>query len=117
MKDCGETKAPTGWYCSRAIGHKGPCAAWPLTEWISWSEWEADCIRWRGKILRGPDAHWCNDQDGLPISAFTPEYECCTEKKTLLGRICNRFYIRYRNFLETKSRMDNETVAWRGVGR
>jgi hypothetical protein len=114
MNDCGETKAPAGWYCSRVVGHKGPCAAWPMTEWASWSEWEADCIRWRGKILRGPDAHWCNDWDGLPVTAFTAEYDCCTDfKKTLLGRICNRLHIWYWNLLETKCRMDNETVAQR----
>lgn len=27
---CGVRKAPPGWSCSRAIGHEGPCAAWPL---------------------------------------------------------------------------------------
>lgn len=26
---CGNTKAPAGWHCTRAIGHGGPCAAVP----------------------------------------------------------------------------------------
>lgn len=26
---CGNTKAPEGWHCTRAIGHGGPCAAVP----------------------------------------------------------------------------------------
>ncbi len=105
MKICGETKAPAGWHCTRELGHEGPCAAIPL--------WEADCMYWRGKVLRGPDAHWCNDWDGLPVSAFTMEYDCCHEKKTLLGRICNWFYVLYWNFRVTMSRIDNEKVAWR----
>ena len=24
---CGATKTPPGWYCTRALGHEGPCAA------------------------------------------------------------------------------------------
>lgn len=116
MKDCGQTKAPVDWYCTRQLGHKGPCAAWLITEWASWSEWEADCIRWRGKILRGPDAHWCNDWDGLPISSFTQEYQCCTDfKKTLLGRICNWFYERYWNFRMRMVQMTHETIAMREI--
>lgn len=26
---CSDTKAPTGWSCTRVIGHDGPCAAIP----------------------------------------------------------------------------------------
>lgn len=76
-------------------------------------QWIEDSLRWRGKVLRGPDAHWCHSWDGLPVSAFTPEYDCCEEKKTLLGRICNRFYMKYFNFREMMCRMDQETVAQR----
>ena len=35
---CGNTKAPIGWYCTRSLGHDGPCAALPCTprcnEWL-----------------------------------------------------------------------------------
>jgi hypothetical protein len=27
---CG--KPPPGWYCTRELGHEGPCAAWPVGE-------------------------------------------------------------------------------------
>lgn len=72
-----------------------------------------DSIRWRGKVLRGPDAHWCGDWDELPVSACTPEYDCCTCKKSLLGRIFNWFYMKWWNFTEQMFRMDAETVAFR----
>jgi hypothetical protein len=26
---CGMSKAPGGWYCTRTLGHSGPCAAIP----------------------------------------------------------------------------------------
>lgn len=61
------------------------------------TQWEEDCIKWRGKVLRGADAHWCDSWDGLPVTAFTPEYQCCEEKKTLWGRICNWFYMLWFN--------------------
>lgn len=58
------------------------------------ADWVKDCVYWRGRILRGPDAHWCNDWDGLPIDATTPEYGCCScYKKTLWGRIVNWAYM------------------------
>jgi hypothetical protein len=31
------------------------------------AEWEADCLRWRGKVLTGEHGHWCPDYDFLPI--------------------------------------------------
>lgn len=44
------------------------------------------------KILAQTDGHWCNDWDGLVVSARTPEYDCCIDfKKTWRGRIINRF--------------------------
>ena len=62
------------------------------------TEWEQDCLKWRGTVLHGPDAHWCNDWDGLPVDAWTPEYSACHERKTLLGRICNWLYMRWFNW-------------------
>lgn len=114
MKVCGLSKAPIGWYCTRRLGHEGPCAAVSCVSSKPFlTEWEKDCLHWRGKILRGPDAHWCNDC-GLPVSAFTPEYDCCVDfKKTFLGRICNRLYMQYWDFRFTMARIDRETVAMR----
>lgn len=62
--------------------------------------WETECIRYYGKVLRGPDAHWCADFDGLPVTAFTRSYICCTEEKTLFGRICNYFYELFWGLIE-----------------
>lgn len=70
--------------------------------------WERDCVLWRGQVLHGPDGHWCADWDGLPISAFTPEYDCCTEEKTFLGRVCGWLYMRYWNFLDSVRIMKQE---------
>jgi hypothetical protein len=28
---CDRTKAPEGWYCTRELGHDGPCAAMQVT--------------------------------------------------------------------------------------
>jgi hypothetical protein len=28
---CGVTKAPGGWYCTRVLNHPGPCAAIPIS--------------------------------------------------------------------------------------
>jgi hypothetical protein len=39
-------------------------------------EWIADCLHWRGKVLTGRFAHWCDDWDGLPIDETTPEWPC-----------------------------------------
>lgn len=63
-----------------------------------------DMLKWRGRKWLGPDAHWCNDWDGLPVDALTPEYDCCCEPKTLLGIIANWFYMRYFNYFERKAR-------------
>ena len=30
---CGATKAPDGWWCTRALLHEGPCAAHEVAEW------------------------------------------------------------------------------------
>lgn len=41
------------------------------------AQWEADCLHWRGRVLTGEHAHWCNEWDGLPIDETTPEWPCC----------------------------------------
>lgn len=41
------------------------------------SEWEEDCLKWRGVILRGQFAHWCFDYDGLPVDETCEEEWPC----------------------------------------
>ncbi len=44
------------------------------------------------KILAQVDGHWCIDWDGLAVSAWTTEYDCCIDyPKTRLGRLINRY--------------------------
>lgn len=43
-----------------------------------YKQWEADCLRWRGKVLTGSHRHWCWDWDGLPVDDTTPEWAACT---------------------------------------
>ena len=38
---------------------------------------EEDCLKWRGKVLTGKKAHWCNDWDGLPIDETCDEFQSC----------------------------------------
>lgn len=41
------------------------------------SDWEDDCLRWRGLILTGKRAHWCDDFDGLPVDDTCWEASVC----------------------------------------
>lgn len=40
-------------------------------------DWKADCLRWRGKVLTGRQAHWCPDWDFLPVDETTLEINGC----------------------------------------
>lgn len=57
------------------------CSWLALVRWVAFmglTEWEADCMKWRGRVLTGRFAHWCYDWDGLPVDETTPdEFECC----------------------------------------
>lgn len=39
-------------------------------------EFIEDCIRWRGRVLRGHYAHWCPEWDDLPIDETCSEWPC-----------------------------------------
>jgi hypothetical protein len=39
-------------------------------------EWQADCLRWRGRVLTGRFGHWCADYDELPVDETCPEWPC-----------------------------------------
>lgn len=51
------------------------------------------------KILAETDGHWCIDWDGLAVSAWTTEYDCCVDyPKSRMGRMINWFVIKRFNF-------------------
>lgn len=35
VSDCGQTFAPEGWWCSRMLGHDGPCISMPVEEAVA----------------------------------------------------------------------------------
>ena len=41
-------------------------------------EWIRDCLKWRGELLQGREAHWCYEWDGLPIDETCIEWPCCS---------------------------------------
>ena len=45
---------------------------------IGGAKWDAECRRWRGRVLTGVGRHWCYDWDFLPVDETTPEWESCT---------------------------------------
>lgn len=46
-------------------------------------QWQADCLKWRGKVLTGKHGHWCPDWDDLPIDETSPEWPCpCAARET-----------------------------------
>lgn len=52
-------------------------AAWPAE---NVKAWVVDCIRYRGRVLVGEHAHYCNDWDGLVIDESCFEWPCgCPE--------------------------------------
>lgn len=38
--------------------------------------WEADCQKWRGRVLTGAYAHWCFEWDELPVDETCREWPC-----------------------------------------
>jgi len=41
------------------------------------SDWDEDCLLWRGAVLTGRGAHWCGEWDDLPVDETCPEWPCC----------------------------------------
>ncbi len=39
-------------------------------------QWQADCLKWRGKVLTGKHGHWCPEWDDLPIDETSLEWPC-----------------------------------------
>jgi len=40
------------------------------------SQWEDDCRHWRGRVLVGDYAHYCQGWDWLPVDETTREWPC-----------------------------------------
>ena len=40
-------------------------------------EWIEDCMQWRGEVLTGKYAHWCEEWDELPVDETCEEFACC----------------------------------------
>lgn len=40
------------------------------------ADWDGACQHWRGRVLTGKYAHWCEAWDGLPVDETTREWPC-----------------------------------------
>ena len=40
------------------------------------TDWQEDCLTYRGEVLSGVVAHFCFDWDGLPIDETCIEWPC-----------------------------------------
>jgi hypothetical protein len=49
-----------------------------MFDFITQPNWARDCQHWRGLVLVGSCAHWCNDWDGLPVDETSDEWSSCT---------------------------------------
>ncbi len=38
--------------------------------------WIVECMKWRGRVLDGDHAHWCEEWDGLPVDETCREWPC-----------------------------------------
>lgn len=41
------------------------------------TDWEKDCMYFRGEVLKGKHSHWCPEYDDLPIDETCEEYKHC----------------------------------------
>ncbi len=56
-----------------------------MKKFANFAEWKADdvkawvveCLRERGKVLTGENAHYCHEWDGLTVDETTPEWDSC----------------------------------------
>lgn len=79
------------------------------------AHWHEDCQRWWGKLLTGPDGHWCYDWDELPIDATCVEYQCCTCGKSLWGKVVGFFYGIYYNRTVRRKHKDSAELILRDM--
>ena len=66
------------------------------------TEWESECLHWRGQILRGKFKHYCGDYDGLPVDETCDEWPCnclIAPEKSRLSSFFLRGIHRVWNFL------------------
>lgn len=41
------------------------------------TDWEQDCVKYRGEVLTGRGQHWCFEFDELPTDDTCAEWPCC----------------------------------------
>ena len=52
-----------------------------------WSkDWEAECLKWRGEVLKGTFCHYCSDFDELPVDETCHEWPCRCVRESLKVR-------------------------------
>ena len=47
-----------------------------MAEVDRFTQWQADCLHWRKRVLSGRFAHWCPEWDGLPMDETCEEWPC-----------------------------------------
>lgn len=50
----------------------------PIVMEASSPHWIEDSTKWRGEVLAGKYAHWCDDWDSLPTDETCMEFLACT---------------------------------------
>lgn len=84
--------------------------------------WIDDCEKWRGRLLTGDYAHWCDDWDGLPIDETTPEWPCTCADVLRFGRWTVLEFVRVAEQcmehwpLTPKADLDSIWQAWYACG-
>ena len=67
------------------------------------NQWEADCVHWYGRPLKGNFGHYCSEWDGLPIDETCMEFAACTcypnneAVKKIREKLWEQFDRSYRN--------------------
>jgi hypothetical protein len=57
--------------------------------------WVDDCYRYRGGVLTGYHAHWCDDWDGLPVDETTGEWPCTCPLEVTTPGLLGPYGLRY----------------------
>lgn len=41
------------------------------------NDWNSECIKYHGRVLKGKKRHYCYDWDGMPIDETCKEFDVC----------------------------------------
>jgi hypothetical protein len=61
-------------------------------------EWVEDCMRRRGKVLRGIYSHWCGDRAGLPVDETSAGWPCMHTEQLINQVTLKRNFERMTSF-------------------